>query len=552
MVKACKDAGYSKLILCDNNLSGVVQFYNACKKEEIKPVIGVNIKVSELPAQEKGEHNRMYDLVLIAKNKVGYKNLLKILSKTNEADHVLDTEFQRVARIHLDEIKPLADGLVCVIGQEGTELGEVEESARPYTLDKYKSVFSEIVNQLDNGILWDDVRYLKKEDREDFLVLLCILCKCTLKELPQKLERYFPEFVKYLTEDKSLRSKQDFYSFDKAENTEKFLDSIEEYDILSKPKVPKFDCPDGMSQQEYLTELCRLGWKRRFPTWESEEKKKLYADRVKHELSVIQKYEFDGYFLIVQDYINWAKRKGWLIGHGRGSSAGCLLSYLLRITEVDSIKYDIIFERFLQEGRTSLPDIDTDFPKYKREEVIDYIKNKIGISRVCHISTYGTLKGAGALTEVFRCHSVFEQKKIKSITKVIPSQDKISDKMESEGETSVILYTLKYLPDLLKELGKWEDGKIVGEYSYYLEQAIRLEGCIRNYGIHASGILISDDQTDELAPMIIEANGDNKICALEMGDSENVGLVKVDILGSESLDRLMEVNALLGGYSEDQ
>lgn len=575
MVIACKAAGYDKLILCDNNLSGVVQFYEACNKvdkegekstghpHKVKPIFALNIKVCELEASEKGEHNKMYDLIMIAKNKVGYKSLLKILSKANNIENILDSKYQRIARVNLEEIKGMTDGLICLQGVRGTELYEVGEdkSVCEYTLNKYKEVFAEVIDQKTTPILWTDIRYLDSQYKEDFLVLLCILLKTTLKKLRQVLTADLPELLYLCDSDNYLPSKAELYDETKypemVSRTNQLLDSIEEYDILSKPKVPKFDCPDGVSQAEYLTELCRLGWKRKYPVWDNEELKKVYAERVKYELSVLQSCELDGYLLVVQDYVNWAKRKGWLLGPARGSAGGCLVAHLLDIIDLDPILHNLLFERFYSADRSaggipSLPDIDTDFPKYKREEVIAYIEEKYGLDRVCHIATYGTLKGAGAATEVLRVHDVFEQKKIKSLTKFIPGQDKISDKMEEQKEDSVLLYTLKNMPDVLKELGRWEDGKIVGEYSYYLEQAIRLEGCIRGYGVHASGILISDVPTDEIAPMIIKTNDSTKICALEMGPAEKSGLVKVDILGVEALDVLMEIKALLGGYSEDQ
>ncbi len=574
IIKACKAAGYDKLILADTNLSGVVEFYQTCKKEGIKPIIGVTIKVTELPVEDKGEHNKMHDLTLVARNKVGYKNLLKIVSLSNNFDHILDTKFQRIPRLHLYELKPFTAGLTALIGAEGSELytygtTTTDVTAVEYVLNKYQSLFGKenvLFNGLidENSICWSNTRYLKEEEQEDFHVILSILLKCRLKELPAKMASEIPSLLPLLKPLALLTKEQRDTTFSREQvaATEAFLDSVEEYDILSKPKVPKFDCPDGMSQSEYLTNLCRVGWTRRFPKWESEEKKKVYADRVKYELSVLQGCELDGYFLVVQDYINWAKRQGMLVGPGRGSSAGSLVAYLLGITEVDPIPYNLLFERFYSADRSAggvitLPDVDTDFPRNRRQEVIEYIENKYGINRVGHIITFGQLKGAGALTEVLRSHDVFEPKKIKSITKFIPTQDKISDRMESEKENNVLRFTLKYFPDALKELGRWEEdeeknGRVVGEYSYYLEQAIRVEGCIRGYGIHASGILISNEDLEEVVPLIIESKGKNRMVGLEMGAAEAAGTVKADILGLESLDKLQDIKELLAGISNDQ
>lgn len=558
-VKLCKAAGYDKLIICDkNSMSGVVQFYSACKKAEIKPILGTCLKVCECDSTDKGPHNIMYDLYLLAKNKVGYTNLLKIIDKANDHERVLDTPYQRIARVNLEDIKGMTDGIVCLQGAEGTELYSHKEY-QEYTLSKYRRVFSEVVFQTD--IAWSDVHYHLPEHKEDFHILLCILLKCKLVELADKIYKELPELSRFVSEqDFSIPSKEkrdSGYSQEILDRTESFLSSFEDYEILSKPKVPRFDCPDGMSQQEYLTELCRLGWKRRFPKWESEAKKKIYADRVKYELEVLQGCGLDGYLLVVQDYVNWAKRQGWFVGPGRGSAGGCLVAYLLGITEVDPIIYNLLFERFYSEDRgaggvITLPDIDIDFPRNKRQELIEYVENKYGRDRVFHITTFGTLKGSGALTEVLRAHDVFPYTKIKSITKNIPSQDKISDKMQEQEETSVLNYTLKNLPKLMSELAYYEGDEIVGEQAYYVKQAIRIEGCVKSYGTHASGILISDSPTREIAPLIIEAKGPNKQCALDMGDAEASSLVKVDILGVKNLDILMETCELLLGTSEDQ
>lgn len=566
MVKACKDAGYNQLLLCDHNsMSAIVEFYKQCKKSEVKPILGVCLKVCELDSKDKGEYNKMYDLYLVAKNLVGYKNLLKILSIANDSDRVIETEYQKIARVNLDDIKHLTEGVCCLQGARGTELFE-NATYEEYILSKYKTYFKEVYKQVEtdpnatDGIAWTDVRYLKPELKQDFLIILCLLLKCTLNELELQINQNIPTLNTYIKDDHSLQKKEirdERFSKEVMKATQEFFDSCEEYNILSKPRVPRFDCPDGQSQQEYLTELCRLGWRRRFPKWSSEEKKQKYAARVKYELEVLQGCQLDGYFLVVQDYIMWAKRQGWLVGPGRGSSAGCLCSYLLGITEIDPIPFNLLFERFYSADRNSgesvsLPDIDTDFPKNQREKVVKYLEDKYGLERVMHIITFSTLKGSGALEAVLKAHEVFPFNKIKSLTKFIPLKDKISDRMQEQHEDSIIRFTLKNYPDILKSLGEYKDGVITGPYSRYLEQAIRIEGCVKGYGIHASGIFISNDDIEEVAPLMIEASGNRKICAVDMYSSDDLGLVKVDILGLISCDILMEVNNLLLGTSEDQ
>ncbi len=562
MVKACKERGYDKLIICDSNtMSGVVQFYKACKKKEIKPIIGVSLKICEFDPSDKGEHNKMYDLYMVAKNKIGYTNLLKLISVANNSENILDTQFQRIARLGVNDLIGKTEGIACIQGVEGSEYAEIPD-CRKYTLTKYREIFKEVL-VAGEDIAWTDVRYIEDKYKQDLHVLLCTLLKCTFKELPDEIDANLPRLRKYISDEKfHLVEKSEWYgtlSKELINKTESFLSSCEDYEILANPKVPRFDCPDGMSQQEYLTELCRLGWKKRFPTWKDEATKKIYADRVKYELEVLQGCFLDGYFLVVQDYVNWAKRQGWLIGPGRGSAGGSLVAYLLGIIEIDPIKYKLLFERFYSADRSAggvitLPDIDIDFPKDKRHLVVEYIEQKFGLDRVKHIITFATLKGSGALGSVLKAHDCFSDKQIKSLTKNIPQKDKISDKMQEQDESSILMYVLKNNPDILKPLGTYNEktDKIEGEYAVYLEQAIRIEGCIKSYGIHASGILISDEPIETIAPLIIEANGDRKICAWEMGDAEAASLVKADILGLKNLDILMEVNQLLLGRSEDQ
>lgn len=545
IVKACKEAGYSQLILCDrNSMSGVVEFYEACKDKKvgIKPILGTCLKVCEMDSSIKDEFNTIYNICLVAKNNEGYRNILKIISLANDPKRVLETKYQQLARFSLEEIKGLTKGVACILA-DGSEW---EAHKVDYTLEKYRTYFDEVLTS--DEIYWADVRYLDKAFEEDWEVAQCVLLKCLLEDLP----RIAKEIGSPLKRDNSLPSLNTYQSSPLYKRTEDFLNSCEEYEILSPPKIPKFDCPDGMSQQEYLTELCRQGWKRRFPKWESQEKKTIYAERVKKELGVLQRSGFDGYFLIIQDIVNWCKRQGWLIGQARGSASGSLVSYLIGIVEIDAVLHDIPFERFLQEGRGSLPDIDIDFPREKRELVVKYIKEKFGEHRVAHICTFGTLLGSSALAAVLKAHDIFDNKMIESITKKIPKADKVSDKMQEQGEESLIRFTLKNFPETLKSLGYIENDVIYGENAYHLEQAIRLEGIITNVASHASGILIYDEAIENAAPLIVSPDGKERYCAFSMGPAEKAGLVKADILGLATLDILMEVINLLMGRSEDQ
>ena len=274
-------------------------------------------------------------------------------------------------------------------------------------------------------------------------------------------------------------------------------------------------------------------------------------DRIKYELQVIEEANLAGYFLIVQDYVNWAKNQGWLIGCGRGSAAGCLISYLLNITSIDPIKYELLFSRFYNRGRNtkdhiSLPDIDIDFPITKRQYVIDYLRTKYGKDRVCQMATFGRLQGRGALKEVLRVNNVCDFETMNLITKNLPQEAEINDQMEESDETSIIRWTLQNEPqDLIDWCKMDEEGNLSGEYAQFFEQAIRLEGTYKSQGKHAAGVIVAAEPLDKVCPMIRDKNSDEKIAGMNMGDLESMGHVKLDILGVVVLDKLMKTNDLL-------
>lgn len=233
------------------------------------------------------------------------------------------------------------------------------------------------------------------------------------------------------------------------------------------------------------------------------------------------------------------------------SAGGTLVAYMLGITGINPIPYDLIFERFYNAGRNtkdrvSYPDIDVDVPVHKRREMIDYIRNKYGHNRVCHIATFGALKGKGAIKEVLRVNNVCEPKEIDLITAHIPEDFKIADVMEESDETSVLRWVLQNEP---KELADWcflnEDGTLGGDYAEYFRQAINLEGTYKSRGKHPSGIIISPTELDTTCPMMWDSKSEEKIAGLNMGDLEEIGLIKFDILGLLCLDKLMGVRNLL-------
>ncbi len=334
------------------------------------------------------------------------------------------------------------------------------------------------------------------------------------------------------------------YNQEQIDQTNRIADMCEDYSILSGPKLPKFECPNGLNQKEYTIELCNVGWDNKLKNISIKQEEK-YRDRLNYELQTIFEFGLEGYFLIVQDYVNWAKNQGYLVGPARGSAAGSLVAYLLNITTIDPIKYNLIFERFINTGRfskdrVSLPDIDMDFPIQARDKVIDYIKNKYGQDKVSHMCTFGGLQGKSALKEVLRVHEACDNATMNRMTKGIPDEGKISDKLEESQENSILRWTLKNDPKLLKDYCVIDEkDKLSGEYSIYFEQAIRLEGTYKSQGQHAAGIIISNEPLIDICPMMKDRT------AFEMDSAESIGLLKVDVLGISSLDKLMKVNELL-------
>jgi DNA polymerase-3 subunit alpha len=249
----------------------------------------------------------------------------------------------------------------------------------------------------------------------------------------------------------------------------------------------------------------------------------------------------------VQDIINNVKERGWLAGPGRGSAAGCLVSYLIGITEVDPIEYDLIFERFYNEGRNtddyiSLPDIDMDVPSEHRDEVIDYIKEKYGQDKVGQMITFGRLQGRAALKEVLRINDAVSFMEMNTITDSIPDEAKISDQLELMDDKSIIRWTLENEPD---ELKNWcimdDDGNLSGSLSHLFEQAIKIEGTNKSQGKHPAGVIISKHRLADVCPMTVDKLGD-PIVAFEMTALEAQGHVKFDVLGIDLLSKIMDIS----------
>ena len=385
--------------------------------------------------------------------------------------------------------------------------------------------------------------YADKDDAVLHQIAICSGFKTTLKKSKNiDLGDYR---IFFNSDDFYFKNKNEVTATDiQIKNTEKLISELKDYTILSQPKLPKVDCGD-MNENDYLTQLCRDGWRSKLSHLKGDIKKE-YVDRIKYELSIIHGFNLSGYFLIVEDIVRYVRSNGWMPGPGRGSAGGCLLSYLLSITEIDPIPYDLLFSRFLNSGRfskdnISLPDIDIDVPTKYRDQIIEYLKDKYGHDKVCQMITLGRLQGRAALKEVLRICSDLSQAEMNEITKALPQESAISDDLEEMEIKSVILWGLENTP---KKLEKWckldEENNLVGELSDLFSLAIRIEGTYKSQGKHPAGVVISNQDLIEDAPLIKDSNGD-RVVGFEMSDLDKAGLTKFDILGINLLDKVMEI-----------
>lgn len=386
-----------------------------------------------------------------------------------------------------------------------------------------------------------EVFYANKEDAILHRIMLCVKHKAKMSEVKQKI-----------TGNDLLFFNTDEFHFQKIEKSqfnqdvllagEKLISELQEYTILSKPKLPKVES-FGLSENERLVHLCRLGWKKKCGHLKGDIQKK-YVDRIKFELDIITKYNLSGYFLIVHDILNYVHINGWMRGFARGSAGGSIVSYLLDIILVDPIRFNLLFSRFLNAGRfteskVSLPDIDIDVPKRHRDQIIEYLKNKYGRDKVAQMITFGRLKGKSAIKEVNRVMEYMTFSEINQLTEHFPDEAAVADELEEMEVKSVIMWALENYP---KRMERWcflKDGKIEGEYEELFNLALRLENTYKSIGKHPAGVIIANEPLTDNAPMI-DKDGE-KLLWFEMNSLDKVGLVKFDILAVNILDKLMMI-----------
>lgn len=542
-VNKVKELGMNAAAITDHgNMFGVINFYRAANEAGIKPIIGCEVYVapnSRFDKEITGGEDRYYHLILLAENNTGYKNLMKLVS----AGYVEGLYYR--PRVDMEILNKYHEGLICCSAclagevQRYISKGLYEEACKQAI--KYRDCFGEgnyFLELQDHGIpeqktvnqallrmsrelniplvATNDIHYTNAEDAESHDLLLCIQ---TGKKVDDEDRMRYEGGQFYVKSEEEMRSLFP-YALEALENTQKIADRCNVTIEFGNYHLPPFDVPDGLTSRQYIEKLCDEGLTRKFPDVASdpskEEELKSLKDRVAYELDIIDNLGFVNYFLIVSDFIKYAKNNGVSVGPGRGSAAGSLVSYCLDIIDINPIKFDLYFERFLNPYRVSMPDIDTDFEPDGRGKVIDYVIEKYGRDHVCQIITFGTLAAKGVLKDVVRVLD----KPIElgnRLSKLVPGDPKITlDKALEANPEFQALYE--------------EDEEV----HYIVDMARKLEGLPRQSSIHAAGVLISPERIDEFVPMAKSKEGFNTT-QFEAPVLEELGLLKMDFLGLRNL-----------------
>ena len=538
-VKKCLDMGMTAAAITDHgNMYGVTKFYDECMAQGLKPVIGCEVYVapgSRFDREIVKGDDRYYHLILLAENDLGYHNLMKIVS----AGFV--EGFYYKPRVDFDVIQKYHEGIICLsaclAGEVARALDRGDYDEAKKVALKYRDCFGEnnyFLEMQDHGIdsqknvnnglmrlsketgiplvATNDCHYTNKEDAYSHDVLLCIQ---TGKDIND------PDRLKFETEEFYVKSEEEMlslfpYAKEAVFRTQEIADrcNVEiKYHIAG---LPPFDVPEGYNAWTYLNKLCFDGLKERYG-----DKASAYEERLTYELNTIKEMGYVEYFLIVWDFINYARTHGIPVGPGRGSAAGSLISYTTGITDIDPMKYNLVFERFLNPERVSMPDIDTDFDPEGREEVIDYVRKKYGDDCVTQIVTFGTLKTKSAIQDVGRAMGLPLQF-VNSVKKLVP--DVIPDPDKELTIENALIYSTE-----LKELYDSDP-----QVKQLLDIAMELEGLPRNTGVHAAGVVISGKPTVEYMPLSL-GKGNVIITQYEKEVIEAIGLLKMDFLGLRNL-----------------
>ena len=536
LVKKTKELGMDSIAITDHGVMyGCVEFYKAAKTEGIKPIIGCEVYVASKSRfdKENSPDNFYYHLVLLAENNKGYDNLIKIVS------YGFKDGFYYKPRVDIELLEKYHEGIIalsaCLAGPVArTIIRQGYDKAKEVAL-RYNNIFGEnnfflelqdhmdgsvdqqTVNQSlmrmhqETGIplvATNDCHYISPEDAEAHDILLCIQTNTTVDEADRMRYEGGQYYVKSPEEMYSLFP----YAHQACENTYKIAQRCNVEFEFGNYKLPVFDVPEGKTAVEYLSELALNGLKERY----GEVTPKL-KERLDYELSIIIQMGFVDYFLIVWDFIKYAKDNGISVGPGRGSAAGSIVAYSLRITDIDPIKYDLIFERFLNPERVSMPDIDIDFCYERRGEVIDYVRRKYGNDQVVQIVTFGTMAARNAIRDVGRALNI-PYADVDRVAKMVPQELHIT-----------IEKALVKNPEF-KEI--YDTDPTV---KHLIDMSMKLEGLPRHTSTHAAGVIISDRPVEDYVPLNLNVKDNAITTQYTMTICEELGLLKMDFLGLRTL-----------------
>ena len=547
IVAKAKDIGMDSLAITDHGVMyGVIDFYRAAKDAGIKPILGCEVYVapgSRFDKEAGANEDRYHHLVLLAENDLGYHNLMKIVSRG------FTEGFYYKPRVDYEVLHEFSEGIIalsaCLAGEVSRNLAKNDyEEAKAAAL-RYEDIFGKgnfFLEIQDHGIeaqklvnagmlrlskelgielvATNDVHYTFAEDYEPHDILLCIQ---TAKKVTDTDRMRYEGGQYYLKSEEEMKNLFP-YALQAIENTHKIAERCNVEIEFGVRKLPKFDVPKefwdgpenaGEASWNYLLHLCVTGLKKRY-AGSSQEDMQVYEERLDYELSVIRSMGFIDYFLIVWDFINFAKQNDIAVGPGRGSAAGSIVAYSLEITDIDPIKYNLLFERFLNPERVSMPDIDVDFCMSRRGEVIDYVIEKYGKAQVAQIVTFGTLAAKGVLRDVGRVLDM-PYAQVDSIAKMVPN------------ELNITLDRALEVNPMMKQAYE-NDPQI----KYLIDMSKRLEGLPRHTSMHAAGVLISSKSVDEFVPLSRASDGTITTQYI-MTTLEELGLLKMDFLGLRTL-----------------
>ena len=560
LVDKTKELGMEACAITDHGtMSGVIDFYKAAKKADIKPILGMEAYVAARSRHDRdpAKDKTRYHLTILAMNNQGYENLMQLSTTAN-----LEGVYYK-PRIDHELLEKYNEGLIILSGCAGGELGEnlrydrYDEAKR--IAQWYKSIFGDryYLEMQDHGHpmarhRWDvqgkinegleklsreldipvvvssDGHYLEHADQEAHEILLCV---GTGAYLSDEKRMSLKDFELHLTEPLDIISRWEQTMPEAIANTKKIADRCNVEIELGRILIPKFPTPNGESEKEFLDHLVYQGMGRRYAKIPDAEREAMSNEQIRErltpaqlerldmELGVLDNMGYNGYFLIVQDFINWGKSRGIIFGPGRGSAAGSIIAFALNITDLDPLKYDLLFERFLNPDRISMPDIDVDIQDTRRDEVIEYCSNKYGKDRVSNICTFGKMAARAAVRDVARVLQM-PYGDADRLAKTIPPP--------AQGRHIPLKISVVEDPDLKKE---YDDNPFAHRV---LDFAMKLEGTIRSHGVHACGVVIAPDDLVKYLPLEQAQKG---VVATQfpMGEVEELGLLKMDFLGLSNL-----------------